>query len=439
MLRVGYVGLGAMGGSLSAHLAGKFDLTVLDRNPAAVAALVALGAKEARSGAELARSCDVIMLCLPRTSDVRDALFGPNGLAQGLAPGKLVIDQTSGVPLETRIIAGELASRGVAMLDAPVSGGIPAAQSGKVTVIASGPDDAWATAEPVLRAMTQNVFRCSARAGDGQALKLVNNAIGAGYRMATLELVALGRKMGLSLPALVRTLNEGRGANFTTRNMLVGLVEGRSTTNFALALMVKDLNEALSLGAETASPMPMTTGARGLMQMGLNLRGKDAVLDDVMPLIESLSDVTLKTEAGFSPSLETGVNEAELLALIDRAAMACNAVAVCECVAMGHSFGLPLSQMATILNVGSAWSKVSEIILPALASHSVPQLACTLEEAKTDIATSVRYAKQVGVPLTLPHSLGNFLQFAFPGPDDWRMDFGAVIAAFDATGTMLKP
>ena len=426
MLKVGYVGLGAMGSSLSKHLVRSYDLTVFDRNPAAVEALVAQGAKAARSGAELARSCDVVVLCLPRTSDVNDALFGENGLADGLSHGKLVIDQTSGIPRETAAIAEKLASLGVAMVDAPVSGGIPAAQNRKVTVIASGSDVAWATAEPVLLTMTNSVFRCSTRVGDGQALKLVNNAIGAGYRMATLELVALGRKMGLGLPRLVQALNDGEGANFTTRHMLVGLVEGRSTTNFALALMIKDLNAALSLGAETTSPMPMTTGARGLMQMGLNLFGKNSVLDDVIPLIEKLSGVKLKSDDGPAQALAFGVDEAELLLLIDRAVMACNAMAVLECVAMGHRFGLPMNEMARILNVGSAWSKVSEIILPALASHFVPQLACTVEEVKTALARLSHHASQIGVPLMLPNALFNTFHSTLRKPEETAMDFGAV-------------
>ena len=93
MLKVGYVGLGAMGSSLSKHLTERFDLTVFDRNPVTIAALVAQGAKQAGSGSELARSCDVILLCLPRTTDVCDALFERDGLAESLTPGKLVIDQ----------------------------------------------------------------------------------------------------------------------------------------------------------------------------------------------------------------------------------------------------------------------------------------------------------------------------------------------------------
>jgi 3-hydroxyisobutyrate dehydrogenase len=425
MLKVGYVGLGAMGSSLSKHLTEVFDLTVFDRNPVAVSALIAQGAKQARSGAELARACDVIVLCLPRTSDVQDALFGLNGLAEGLSPGKLVIDQTSGIPRETAAIAETLAARGVAMVDAPVSGGIPAAQNRKVTVIASGSDAAWATAEPVLLAMTNSVFRCSDRVGDGQALKLVNNAIGAGYRMATLELVALGRKMDLSLSSLVKTLNEAQGANFTTRHMLVGLLEGRSTTNFALALMIKDLDAALSLGAETASPMPMTSGTRDLMQMGMNLFGHNAVLDDVIPLIEKLSDIKFKPDGRSTHLLRGGVEETELLSLIDLAVMACNAVTVVECVAMGHRFGLPLSQMARILNVGSAWSSVSEIILPASVSQSVPQLGCTIEKAKTTLATLSGHASQIGVPLTLTNALLDTLHSTLRKPEEMALDFGA--------------
>ena len=273
MVKIGYVGLGAMGGSLSRHLIGKHELRVLDRNPAAVDQLRQAGAQSSADGAELARDCDIIFLCLPRSVDVREAIFGRRGLAEGLAPGKLIIDQTSGVPAQTAAIAAELAKHGVMMLDAPVSGGIPAAQAGKVTIIASGPSPGWNRAEPLLRSMSDKVFRCSDRVGDGQALKLVNNAIGAGYRMATLELVALGRKAGLGLAEMVAALNEGPGANFTSRNMLVGLIENRSTTNFALALMIKDLNEALALGASTSAAMPITQGARSLMQIGLNSPG----------------------------------------------------------------------------------------------------------------------------------------------------------------------
>ena len=429
-MRVGYLGLGAMGGALSAHLARVLDLTVFDRNPQAMPALVALGAKAARSPAELARSCDVILLCLPRTSDVQDALFGEDGLAAELRPGTFVIDQTSGVPGLTNAIAQKLAAAGVRMLDAPVSGGIPAAQSGNVTIIVSGPDDAWAGAEGLLRAMSQKVFRCGDRVGDAQALKLVNNAIGAGYRIATLELVALGRKLGLRLGRIVDALDAGQGANFTTRNMLAGLVAGRSTTNFALSLMVKDLNEALALGSNAAAPMPMTAGARGVMQIGLNLRGKDARLDDVIPLTEQLADIKLRDSESTSPSLlQHNLNEVELLAMLELAAIACNAVAVFECVAMGRNFGLRMDEMARILNVGSAWSDVSERILPALAKNAQPRIGVTLGEALDALKRLTRLAADTCVPLMLPNAAMGCLQVALAAVDE-RTDLGSLNTLF---------
>ena len=425
MMRIGYVGLGAMGGALSAHLASAFDLTVFDRNSDAMAALATLGAKSANSPAELARTCDIILLCLPRSSDVQDALFGPGGLADGLAPGKLVIDQTSGVPAITNAIARRLAAVGVAMLDAPVSGGIPAAHSGTVTIIASGLPEAWATAEPVLKAMTQKVFHCSDRAGDGQALKLVNNAIGAGYRIATLELVALGRKLGLSLNDLADTLNAGQAANFTTRNMLAGLVAGRSTTNFALSLMVKDLNEALAMGAATAAAMPMTAGARGVMQIGLNLLGKAAKLDDVIPLTEQLADIKLKDTAAQSTLLD----EPDLLVAIELATVVCNTVAVSECVAMGAKFGLRMAEMARILNTGSAWSAASEKILPALAKGEVPRLGVTLAEATAALTRLTRLAADTGIPLMLPYAAFSSLQTVMNVSGE-SADLGALSSIF---------
>jgi 3-hydroxyisobutyrate dehydrogenase len=391
MQTVGYVGLGAMGGSLAGHLTKAHDLIVLDRNPAAMAAIA--GAREAVSGEDLAREAEVIFLCLPRTSDVREAIFGPGGLAEGLSPGKLIIDQTSGVPGQTAAIAAELAARGVMMLDAPLSGGVPAAKAGTVTIIASGPDAAWAKGEAALRAMTAKVFRCSERVGDGQALKLVNNAIGMGFRVAALELVALGRKAGLGLAPMVAGLNAGSAANFTTRGMLVGLVEGRSTTNFALSLMAKDLSEALALGLATGSAMPLTGATRSTVQMGLAILGMDAKLDEIIALTGQLAQVEMRGEGGTDPALQ---------ALIEMGVLVGNVIAVSECVAMGRRFGLKPAEMARILNVGSAWCAVSEAILPALAAGRVPDLPVTLGQACAALSDLASRSASLGTPFILP-------------------------------------
>lgn len=393
MAAVGYVGLGAMGGALAANLIGTCDLRVLDRNPAAVAAFEAKGARGFPDGASLARGCEVVVLCLPRTSDVQEALFGAAGLAEGLSPGALVIDQTSGIPGGTAEIAAHLAERGILMLDAPVSGGVPAAAAGKVTIIASGPDAAWAKGAPVLHALSDKVFRCSERVGDGQALKLVNNAIGMAFRVNVLELVALGRKAGLGLAPMVDHLNAGPAANFTTRNMLAGLVEGRSTTNFALALMAKDLGEAIALGLATGSALPFTTATRGLVQTGLATFGQGAKLDEIITLTGHLAGVEMRGEGSADP---------EFLALLGTATLAGNLIAVSECVAMGRRFGLQPAEMARILNVGSAWCAVSDLILPALAKGRSPEVPVTLGGAADALSRLSTLSAKLGTPSFLP-------------------------------------
>src|SRR3990167_8697053 len=281
-----------MGGALAQHLTRGFDLRVLDRNPAAIAALEAKGALGMTSGAALGAVCQVVVLCLPRSSDVRAALFDAGGLAEGMAAGSLVIDQTSGVPAQTAAIAAELAARGILMLDAPVSGGGPAAAAGKGTIMASGPDAAWAKGAAVLEGISDKVFRCSDRVGDGQALKLVNNAIGMGFRVAALELVALGRKAGLGLAPMVDRLNAGQA------------------TNFALSLMAKDLGEAMALGLASGAALPFTGAARGLVQTGLAVLGPDAKLDDIIGLTGQLAQVQMRGDGGSDPELlvliETG-------------------------------------------------------------------------------------------------------------------------------------
>ena len=123
MMQLGYVGLGAMGGALARRLMLSHQLRVLDLNPEAVATFADNGAIPVQDGASLARECDIVLLCLPRSSDVRDAIFGEGGLLEGLEPGKVVVDQTSGDPDQTRQMAAELADKGITLIDAPVSGG----------------------------------------------------------------------------------------------------------------------------------------------------------------------------------------------------------------------------------------------------------------------------------------------------------------------------
>lgn len=302
-MKIGYIGLGAMGSALACQIVGKHELTVCDLNAAAVADFEKRGARAAPSPAELARHCDIVLLCLPRTADVRKVVFGADGLAEGLSPGKVVVDQTSGVPGETREIAEELARRGVAMLDAPVSGGVAGARAGTIAIMVSGPPEIFQKALPALHAISPNVDHCGARVGDAQALKLVNNVLSAGCRLATLEVVAMGRKMGLSLASMTDVINKGSGRNRTSMVMLPNLVGGKpSSSSFAMSLMLKDMNQAVQLGMQCGVPTTITNVVRGLLQIGVSTLGDQAQLEDVLGLIESMARTRIADDEPAHPA-----------------------------------------------------------------------------------------------------------------------------------------
>ena len=404
-MKVGYIGLGAMGGALASRLLGKVELSVFDLNSVAVAQMVAAGSQAAESASALAAACDVIFLCLPRSADVEQTIFGPHGLAVGLTAGKLVIDQTSGIPAVTAGITKCLAAKGIHMIDAPVAGGVPAAKAGTVTIMGSGTDEAWAIAEPVMQHISPKIYRCSDRVGDGQAMKLVNNAIGAGYRVSTLEIAALGRKFGLPLKDIADRLNAGAAINFTTRGMLAALVEGRSTTNFSMVLMVKDMNEALLLGAAAGVAAPLTAAARSMMQTCVNLVGKNASVEDIIPTTEKLSGVPLTSEL-LDPliAVPNGETLERVSAAIERAVELCNQIVVGECAAIGAGFGLTPGTMSTVLNAGSAWSKASERLLPDMAQGEVANLPGSFIEMATNLRLISRLAMLAGVPAVLPQA-----------------------------------
>ncbi|WP_423066072.1 NAD(P)-binding domain-containing protein [Devosia sp. CN2-171] len=404
---VGYIGLGAMGGSLARHLVAGHNLAVYDLNSETLASFTELGARVAASSRDLAATTDIVIICLPRSSDVERLLFGENGIASALSPGQLIIDQTSGEPALTAKLAGRLAEGGVLYMDAPVSGGIPAAQNRSVTIIASGSEAAWTRGEVVLRAMSTKVFRCGARVGDGQAMKLVTNGIGACYRLATLEMATLWCRFGLPLEQFVAALNASAGANFTSRNMLIGLVEGRPTTNFSMPLMVKDLNGIIDVAARLGIPIPLTSTARSLMQGAIGLFGKEARLEDIVPFTEMLSSVGLRpAHRTEGMNLPSGLTPSELSTLLIEAIVACNVIGVLECTRVGLGFGLELEAIARVIDMGSAWSEVAQPLLSALGADGFDPGRYAAE--RMSLAATSSLARQVGLPFIVA-SLAEYL------------------------------
>ena len=292
-MELGYVGLGAMGGALARRLMLSHKLRVLDLRPEVVAEFADNGAIPAQDGASLARESDIILLCLPRSADVRDAIFGLGGLAEGLEPGKIIIDQTTGNPDETRAMAAELAEKGITMIDGPVSGGPAGADAGTIAIMVGGAIETFNKVKPYLESISPNVMHCG-DIGNGHVVKLVNNTIAACNRMAMLEAVAMGRKYGLTLETMSDVINKSSGRSGATERGLPAMIEGVASSNFAMALMLKDVTLATQLGTNCGAPMMMHNIVRGMLQNGLYHCGKDANMDETAELIEAMADMKFR-------------------------------------------------------------------------------------------------------------------------------------------------
>jgi len=291
-MEVGYVGLGAMGGALARRLLKSRRLRLYDLRPEAAQALAADGGAPQQSPAALAEGSDLVLTCLPTSNEVREAIFGEGGIAEGMKAGGVIADMTTGDPLATRAMAEELKGRGIALIDAPVSGGPHGAEAGTIAIMVGAPDDVYERVAPVLRQISPNVFHAGG-VGNGQTMKLVNNVIAASIRQITFEAVAMGIKNGLNLKTCIEVLNKGSGRSYTSELMLPRLLEGSIAANFTLELMLKDVRLATELGQKSGAPMHLGGLVRENLLAALNDLGPKADVNEIVRRYERAAGVKI--------------------------------------------------------------------------------------------------------------------------------------------------
>ena len=227
------------------------------------------GGKAAASLRALGEAADVVITMLPTSAIVRSVLLDKNGVAAGLRPGAIVIDMSSGVPAETAAIAARLAAMGVAMLDAPVSGGVRKAVSGELAIMVGGDGKVARQVDPVLRAMGRSVIRAGA-IGSGQAMKALNNLVSAGGFLIAVEALLVGRKFGLDPAVMVDILNASTGMNNSTQVKFKQFVlSGSYNAGFTLDLMVKDIGIALDVAQGLGVNAPFAAQCRNIWSAAL--------------------------------------------------------------------------------------------------------------------------------------------------------------------------
>lgn len=266
--RIGFVGIGNMGWPMAANVArAGFPLTVFDADRARASRFASeFGARAASSLAELGRAADVVVTMLPTGAVVRAALLDDeNGaLAASLAKGSVVVDMSSSEPVGTQQLGAALAKRGLALVDAPVSGGVPRAESGTLTLMIGGEDEAVAKAQPVLEAMGKQLFR-TGPLGSGHAMKALNNYVAAAAFIASTEALRVGRRFGLSPETMIDIMNASTGRNFNSEMTIKQhVISQKYATGFQLGLMAKDVKIAADLAEAVAIETPLARLVRAM-------------------------------------------------------------------------------------------------------------------------------------------------------------------------------
>jgi 3-hydroxyisobutyrate dehydrogenase-like beta-hydroxyacid dehydrogenase len=275
-MKVGFIGLGVMGGPMAANvLKGGHELTVYDLNPAAVAQLTALGARAAASPRELGQASEVVITMLPEPQHVEGAVLGENGAAAGMAAGGTVIDMSTIDPTTSQRVGQALKARGIAMVDSPVGKTSEHAVTGTLTLMIGGEAADIERVRPVLSCMGNQFFICGGQ-GMGHAMKMTNNLLATTIMCANTEALAIGAKCGLTLETMVEVMKTTMGWN---QQLAVALPKkaflGDDSPGFMVKLAAKDVRLAVAAARQQGFEPMVGAGALATLDRAAQLGRAD--------------------------------------------------------------------------------------------------------------------------------------------------------------------
>jgi 3-hydroxyisobutyrate dehydrogenase len=292
---VGFIGLGNMGIPMSRRLVeAGYQVRGFDTAAEARQAFEAIGSSDAGGGATavtelgaVGDGADAVILMLPDSDIVERVLLGRlasepagagpgGGLLVNLAPGTVVIDMSSSDPARTRVLAELVASAGLSLIDAPVSGGIVGARAGSLTIMVGGPSAAFARFKPMLSAMGKRVVHAG-DVGAGHAVKALNNLMSAAHLLASSEALIAGQRFGLDPAVMLEIINSSSGRSWSTENKWpVFVLTEKFDAGFTARLMVKDIKLALSIEHATGVPSAASEAVVATWERALAELGPDA-------------------------------------------------------------------------------------------------------------------------------------------------------------------
>jgi 3-hydroxyisobutyrate dehydrogenase-like beta-hydroxyacid dehydrogenase len=291
---IGFIGLGRMGGHMSARLlAAGHKLSVYDVDAAALQRIVARGGEGAASPAEVASRADIVFVSLPTPDVVRTVALSDTGVAAG-SRAKVFVDLSTTGPMVAAEVARALAAKGIAAVDAPVSGGPVGAEKGTLAVMVSGPRGLDNVLQPLLGVFGK-VFWVGEEAGMGQTMKLANNLLSACALAITSEALVMGTKAGLDPAVMLDVINAGSGRNTATADKFPRCVLPRSFDfGFPTELLYKDVRLCLEEGERLGVPMIVGNAVRQLMGVAKAVEGPAADITRIVRAVEQWAGVEVK-------------------------------------------------------------------------------------------------------------------------------------------------
>jgi putative dehydrogenase len=264
-MRVGVIGLGSMGMGAALNLTAKGHAVFgCDVRDAPQAELRQAGGTALGRAADLPGDLDALIVFVVNAGQVKDVLFGSAGCAGRLPRGSVVICCTTMAPEAARALGAELSQRGLLMLDAPVSGGAVGARAGTMTVMASGPADAFARAGPVLDAIAGKVWNLGEAIGTGSTVKMVNQLLAGVHIAVAAEALALGIRAGADPQVLFEVISSSAGSSWMWQNRVPHILKGDDTPLSAVNIFVKDLGIVLDEARALTFPLPLAAAAHQL-------------------------------------------------------------------------------------------------------------------------------------------------------------------------------
>ena len=295
-MRLGYIGLGTMGGAMAENLIrAGYSLTVYNRTTSKAERLLDLGASLAESPAEVARKSELVFMNVSDTPDVLEIVFGENGIVEGAHPGMILVDHSTIKPSASREIYQRMQAVGVCALDAPVSGGDIGAKNGTLTIMVGGDADALEKIMPVLEVVGKKITHVG-EAGAGQVAKAANQIMVAAQMVAEAELMLFAQKSGVDVAKVIEAIKSGAAQCWTLDVKPQRLLAGNRAPGFKSSLQAKDLNIIMETAHDYEVILPSTAVNTQLFNAMVAAGGGDLDNSVVIEVLEGLNNEVLETK-----------------------------------------------------------------------------------------------------------------------------------------------